>query len=409
MATGMGRNRNRLSATWCIASVLGLCGVAMGQPASGKPFQIYWNTTTNFDHNVNPTKTDWRLRMNLDGLPERHDIVIIYEQHVKEYDKLGPMKYWTKKGFKKYLQSLKDAIDQQVPDPDFSGIVIIDYEAWGPKFAFAPEPVRTAWKAEQLKLFPQLKSDPNANDVIAENYEKLSKGFWLETIKTAKAYRPKAKWGYYDWPQAYQNGEYGKPDPNPARQHNDEWKWLFDEMDVLCPSIYEWKVRVPEGKPGFNAKTEWTPAQQKAYHLTNLREAKRLANGRPVLPYVCSRYHDTAGKFANAMTDEAAVDEMIQALKAEGVDGIIFWGSFNDQTTVNEIQGWVDDCFTPLMKKHGLIDADGTLAGEEEEGGSAPVNKEGKAMPLPGGKREKKRPRQESGVWTYPNGNYEDR
>jgi Hyaluronidase len=386
----------------CMGLGFGLVPSASAQPASGEPFEIYWNTTTNPDHNVNPNKIDWRSKVNLEGLPERQDIVIFYEQHVKGFEKKGPMKYWTKKGMKSYLQSVKDAIDVRMPDPTFSGYGIFDYEAWGPAYELTPAKVKEAWEAEQLQLYPQLKGHPKAAEILQENYEKVVKAVFLQTLQTAKKHRPNAKWGFFDYPQAYQGGDYGKPEPNKARAISDRIQWLFDEVDVLCPGIYEWKKRVPEGQATWDYKTEWSPEQHRIFHRTNIREAKRVSGGKPVMPYIWPRYHPGAykSKHGYKIVEKTEVDEMLKICKEEKIDGVIVWESFDNKKSVDEVQGWLDDTFIPLLKEHGLISKDGSSASGQ---GSPTKLKTGEAVAWPMGDREdrKKRDRR-SGVVGIP-------
>jgi hypothetical protein len=82
-------------------------------------------------------------------------------------------------------------------------------------------------------------------------------------------------------------------------------------VDILFPSLYTFYE---------------DPARWKLYALRNIAEAKRLANGKPIYPFIWPQYHDgTAleGRYIPAADWRAQLD-----LLAGEVDGIVIWGGW---------------------------------------------------------------------------------
>ena len=91
---------------------------------------------------------------------------------------------------------------RELPDPEYSGIVILDFEVWRPvlqanydalsfNIAFSHMLVKKkhpGWNASQVA------------QAAASNFNAAALAFFVETIRTIRALRPKAKIGYYEWP-----------------------------------------------------------------------------------------------------------------------------------------------------------------------------------------------------------------
>lgn len=76
--------------------------------------------------------------------------------------------------------------------------------------------------------------------------------------------------------------------------HEQEMKWYFDLVDVLCPSIYPvYSVATPAGQ------NQVEPAGNDAYILGMVGESVRVSRGKPVYPFFMLKYHPSAGRFAN--------------------------------------------------------------------------------------------------------------
>jgi hypothetical protein len=142
---------------------------------------------------------------------------------------------------------------------------------------------------------------------------------YVLAIQAAKALRPNAKFGFYGLPI----GRY--------YDRNQEWidnalalQPIFDASDCLFPSIYDLykSNESPQHDPQIDLEV--------TTDCTKL--ALRVANGKPVFPYIYHRYHDSNATWGFILI---ADDEMADNAKAafdavwEGdkADGMIWWGA----------------------------------------------------------------------------------
>ena len=124
-----------------------------------------------------------------------------------------------------HLETFRLRLDKFVPDRNFSGIGIIDFESWRPIF-------RQNWGSAKLyadrsieherQLHPQL--SPKALKLeAASKFEKAARRFMQRTIEVAQESRPGALWAYYAYPYCF-NSNPSVQDPScPAkvREEND--------------------------------------------------------------------------------------------------------------------------------------------------------------------------------------------
>lgn len=135
--------------------------------------------------------------------------------------------------------------------------------------------------------------------VARRQFNNASMSFLLATLSAVKAIRPKARWGFYNFPirmhgpcQSLDNGtqlcgydhpEYGPP----LRALNDELAALIQASDLVLPSLYT--------PPNLTNAEVW------AYTINNVKEAVRLRDTynrhAEVLPFYGHYYHGQFGPF----------------------------------------------------------------------------------------------------------------
>jgi hypothetical protein len=167
----------------------------------------------------------------------------------------------------------------------------------------------------------------------------------IKMIRIAKRLRPRVKWSIYNLPFA----TYYDKDANWTNQF-DRLKPLFDLVDVLTPSLYD-----------FYPDTT-TFSDDVTFYADNLKTSLQIAKltGKPLMPYVWHRWHDSNQKNGLLLIDEKEFKQDIrQMLEAdfEGtmVSGLIWFGA---QSSFYQI-------------KPGLVDLDrakvGAARGKEKE------------------------------------------
>ncbi len=332
-----------------------------------EPFKLYWNATNSVEPKSNPGKPDYVGMIKLPG-EFRTDIVILYEHQFGIFDPKGPGPMLKPKKYQQHLAKVAADLDYRVPDPNFEGIIILDYEAWGPGYVGAPKEFKDKWREDFLKHSPGAINAPNLDALLESEYDALATKYFKETIQLGKKLRPKSKWGVYAWPLNYHAAVYSKPDPNPFRKSNDEvYGWAWDLLDVLSPSIYVGKHVLPDGSAIPDHNFYWTESAHRALVADLVQESKRLGKGKLVLPYFCSV--ETSKPYYGQPVPIADVDRTLKALIDEGASGIILWDHFHDLAKVDLTQGWINDALVPTLVKLKLVKEKGQGGGGGGGGG----------------------------------------
>ena len=102
----------------------------------------------------------------------------------------------------KLMALLKAEIAAWIPDRDWAGNAVFDFEAYVPSWDLLEPNYRTYSCALVKHAHPGW----NATQVDAEakaSFESAATELFVQALETAKAVRPNAYWGYYDIPRAY--------------------------------------------------------------------------------------------------------------------------------------------------------------------------------------------------------------
>ena len=98
------------------------------------------------------------------------------------------------------------------------------------------------------------------------------------------------------------------------QRENDRFQDLASEVDAIFPSLYAF----------YDDVDKW-----RVYAIENIREAKRLGQGKPVYPFLWPEFHDSnkklAGQFVPKEFWKAELDTV-----AEHADGLVIWGGWKE-------------------------------------------------------------------------------
>lgn len=113
-----------------------------------------------------------------------------------------------------HLKQLAEHIDELIPDKNFTGLAVIDFESWRPIFR---QNFGVLQPYKNLSIKKQKESHPHMSDkkVLAEarrKFEEAGKTFMLESLWLLKEIRPKAKWGYYAFPYCFNGRSTNNPE-----------------------------------------------------------------------------------------------------------------------------------------------------------------------------------------------------
>lgn len=162
-----------------------------------------------------------------------------------------------------HLEKSAEDIINTIPDPNFDGVSVIDWEAWRPQWHDNFDTL-AVYQQESIahvkKMHPEW--DNTTVELVAElEWTQGAKLFMESTLKLGKTLRPNATWGYYAYPYCFNNKETANMSRTAsAVATNDDVMWLFNESSALYPSIYL--------RP--------THANQRAYVRSKLEEAFRV-------------------------------------------------------------------------------------------------------------------------------------
>jgi len=186
-----------------------------------------------------------------------------------------------------HLQKFRRDFAALVPDPDYRGYCLLDFEQFRADWNSTPDAYRNA--SVQAA---------GGNATLGKlQYEAAAKRFMLGTIVAARALRPHCATGYYGYPRndlptsaresptfrkfcathpfdctfaGYGQGAQG----DAQRALNDELDWLFDASTAIFPSVYLGVL--PQDISHYSAINNTRYIEQ------TVREAIRLSDGHPV-------------------------------------------------------------------------------------------------------------------------------
>ncbi|CAK1589429.1 unnamed protein product [Parnassius mnemosyne] len=318
-----------------------------------KPFKVYWNV---------PTMQCTSKKIPFANLYEKYGIIqnandsfrgekiaILYDPGLfpalLKNETSGKFKFRNggvpqEGDIESHLDAFRLTMEQSIPDVDFKGVGIIDFESWRPifrqNFGVLVPYKDVSYEIEKKTHWWWPKTW--VQDEAKQRFEEAARIFMQNTLSIAKQMRPKAQWGYYGFPYCF-NVAANNPSENcPANviQENNKINWLWSESTALYPSIYSSK--------------NLTSKQLAALIRGRVTEASRIRRkGTPILPYFWFKYRD--GGFLN----ELDLEMVLKTLYKSNASGFIIWGSSKDVNTIekcNKLQNYVDTIMGPAISKY---------------------------------------------------------
>lgn len=315
-------------------------------PIEDRPFVAIWNAPTggcsvNFSININ--LRDFDILENPKQTWNGKYVTVFYNAQ------LGLYPYFTnEQGTNSYnggmpqlidlaahLRKMKRDIIKKIPDPDYSGLVIIDWEGWRPTWERNFDSKRI-YQSRSVELVQDKHPEWSMEEVIEEakkEFERTARVFMESSIKLARQVRPKGLWGFYGFPDCFGSNETNYRCSDDHQEMNNKLKWLFSSSMALYPSVYIYDQQ------------SWN----KAFTYGRLEEAIRLAtwvskeNKRtvPVFPYFRHLYEGKPFEF-DYLTLVDLHNTIGQAADM-GAAGVVMWGNRRDENTSPEVCTQLND------------------------------------------------------------------
>lgn len=148
-----------------------------------------------------------------------------------------------KGNLKNHLVKAKQDVERYIPT-DKLGLAIIDWEEWRPTWLRNWTP-KDIYRNKSIELVQKAVPAINITEATVRakaQFEGAAKQFMEGTLKLGKHIRPKHLWGYYLFPDCYNNkfevDNYDGQCPDVEKKRNDDLDWLWKESTGLYPSVY---------------------------------------------------------------------------------------------------------------------------------------------------------------------------
>ncbi|XP_048878868.1 hyaluronidase-1 isoform X1 [Brienomyrus brachyistius] len=316
---------------WIAAPISGWYKPNASPSLASIPFLTVWNAPTE------PCKSKYGVDLDLGifdiAVNENQtfmggNITIFYES------KLGLYPYYNDQGvainggvpqnasLQLHLQAAWANILTDIPQPDFSGLAVVDWESWRPLWSRNWDSKSIYWAGSRLLVRARHPDwSPEQVEVEAQReFEEAARAFMDGTLKLGRSLRPGGLWGFYGFPGCYNNqyknatANYTGVCPQQEVQRNDQLNWLWNISSALYPDIYL--------ELSLQGRGEVILRYTRYRVLEALRVASQVsAAAPPVLPYARIAYTYSL----NFLSEEDLVHTIGESA-ALGAAGVVLWG-----------------------------------------------------------------------------------
>lgn len=284
-------------------TLLGMVQGSRSPMVPNQPFTTIWNANTQWcleKYGVDVDVSVFDVVANPGQTFRGPDMTIFYSYQ------LGTYPYYTSAGEPVFgglpqnasldthlARSFQDIL-AAIPVSDFSGLAVIDWEAWRPRWAFNWD-TKDIYRQRSRTLVQGQHPDwpaPWVEAAARDQFQEAARAWMADTLKLGQALRPRGLWGFYGFPDCY-NYDFLSPNytgqcPPGISAQNDQLGWLWGQSRALYPSIYMPAELEGRGKGQM-------------YVRHRVGEAFRVALGvgdpnLPVLPYA-QIFYDKTNRF----------------------------------------------------------------------------------------------------------------
>ncbi|XP_071841359.1 hyaluronidase-1-like [Apostichopus japonicus] len=243
-----------------------------------------------------------------------------------------------------HLEKAAQDIVSAIPNANFSGLAIIDWELWHPswdqnllagiiychKSLDLVQKNHPDWSSDQVELVARIE------------FEEAARSYLESTLSLVKRLRPGARLGFYHYPACYNRYTESNACNPKAILTNDKLKWLFADCTALYPSIYLYGSR----------------SDYHTYVESNIKEAlrvRKISNVSQVPIFAYSRFNYS---HSGLYYTKADLNNTILQAAELGTNGVIFWGDHNDTHSLQsclQLESYLNTFLGPFVKE--VVDA----------------------------------------------------
>ncbi|XP_028618490.1 hyaluronidase PH-20 [Grammomys surdaster] len=218
-----------------------------------------------------------------------------------------------------HLFKAKTDIEHYIP-VDKLGLAVIDWEEWRPTWLRNWRP-KDIYRNKSIELVQSTNAGislSEATQQAKEQFETTGRNFMEGTLQLGKFIRPKHLWGFYLFPDCYNNKfqdpKYDGQCPDVEKKRNNGLQWLWNESTGLYPSVYLKK----------DLKSNRQATLYVRYRVVeSIRVSKFRDESNPVPIFVYIRL-----VFTDSVSEHLLEDDLVNTIGeivALGPSGIIIW------------------------------------------------------------------------------------
>lgn len=311
------------------AAGLTACGwLAHARPdaETGSPYPFYWAVRGGEERSI-----------DFAGLPIQRDrTFMFYEQHFGRTPRIWVSHVSGRTSFENggipqrtdwaaHLSKIRSDIAAVIPDPNWDGYGILDFETWLPFWAYLNEPMREESRKYVRERYQGLTA-AQVEQKAREEFEAAGLDFLIRTVNACKAERPRAKWGYYGYPYPFTPEEAQRIRP------------LYEAVDAAFPPVYAIYYSVPDGQSlAAGQKPASNYIRLIDGHIARAREA---VGSKPVIALIWARYHDMNQVYSGQWLNDIDWATILSRPYVAGAQGSAFWEAAPSRTLAMEYSGF---------------------------------------------------------------------
>ncbi|XP_061641980.1 hyaluronidase-1 [Phyllopteryx taeniolatus] len=327
-----------------------LPGATTSHPSfSQLPFMSVWNApsaTCLSQYNVDLDLGTFGIAQNQNQTFMGNDITIFYTQKLGMYPNYSQGKAVNggvpqNASLGEHLRAARDDIRKYIPDGDFRGLAVVDWESWRPVWERNWDAKQVYWEASRA-LVRSRHSDwkPAQVDALARaEFEAAGRKFMEETLKLGQKERPGGLWGFYGFPNCYNyytSTNYTGQCATAESKRNDELTWLWNVSSALLPDIY------------LSLELRGLGKEVSVYARHRILEAFRVApTPRPVIPYATIVY-----TYSLQFLSQEHLVYTVGESAALGSAGLVLWGDnafSKSKASCDAVKWYIDETLGPYL------------------------------------------------------------
>lgn len=223
-------------------------------PFSHEPFLTVWNAPTSScltQHGVDLDLGTFSIVQNQNQSFMGENITIFYAEKLGLYPRYSGKSVAINGGvpqnasLDQHLRAASQDIHSYVPDRDFRGLAVVDWESWRPLWDRNWDSKHVYQQASEALVRARHSewSPAQVESAARAEFEEAARKFMEETLKLGQNQRPNGLWGFYGFPNcynsySYKSAKYTGECPEVEKKRNDKLGWLWKASSALYPDIY---------------------------------------------------------------------------------------------------------------------------------------------------------------------------